>query len=266
MWERFSYYGMRALLILFMTARWRRAGWASTPPRPDRFTALYVSSVYLLSLPGGWVADRVLGLRRAVFVGGVIIMRGHICLAMPSITTFYLGLVLISVGTGLLKPNVERAGGQALRRRTTCGGTRVLDLLHGHQYRRVHRAADLRLAGAERGLPRDPRVGRLLGRTAPGTGASARRRWACSAAGPVLAGREAPLAGRAAPGPAERPGGRGPGGPPGAAGRARHAGAVVVHRAGAGGVGRWRSTRRRSPATSSGCCSASRSGSSPGCS
>ena len=107
MWERFSYYGMRALLILFMTTPAAAGGLGFNTAKAGPIYALYVSSVYLLSLPGGWIADRVLGLRRTVFVGGVIIMSGHICLAMPSITTFYLGLVLISVGTGLLKPNVS---------------------------------------------------------------------------------------------------------------------------------------------------------------
>jgi len=107
MWERFSYYGMRALLILFMTAPAAAGGLGFDTARAGPIYALYVSSVYLLSVPGGWVADRVLGLRRAVFVGGVIIMSGHICLAIPSIATFYLGLVLIAVGTGLLKSNVS---------------------------------------------------------------------------------------------------------------------------------------------------------------
>jgi proton-dependent oligopeptide transporter, POT family len=107
MWERFSYYGMRALLILFMTAPVAAGGLGFDTARAGPIYALYVSSVYLLSVPGGWVADRVLGLRRAVFVGGVIIMSGHICLAIPSIATFYLGLVLIAVGTGLLKSNVS---------------------------------------------------------------------------------------------------------------------------------------------------------------
>jgi POT family proton-dependent oligopeptide transporter len=107
MWERFSYYGMRALLILFMTAPAAAGGLGFGTARAGPIYALYVSSVYLLSVPGGWVADRVLGLRRTVFVGGVIIMSGHICLAVPSIATFYLGLVLIAVGTGLLKSNVS---------------------------------------------------------------------------------------------------------------------------------------------------------------
>ena len=107
MWERFSYYGMRALLILFMTAPVAAGGLGFDTAKAGPIYALYVSSVYLLSLPGGWIADRVLGLRRAVFVGGVIIMAGHICLAVPTMTTFYLGLILIATGTGLLKPNVS---------------------------------------------------------------------------------------------------------------------------------------------------------------
>ena len=74
MWERFSYYGMRALLILFMTAPAAAGGLGFDTAKAGPIYALYVSSVYLLSLPGGWVADRVLGLRRAVFVGGVVIM------------------------------------------------------------------------------------------------------------------------------------------------------------------------------------------------
>jgi proton-dependent oligopeptide transporter, POT family len=107
MWERFSYYGMRALLILFMTAPVTAGGLGFDTARAGPIYALYVSSVYLLSVPGGWIADRVLGLRRTVFVGGVVIMAGHICLAVPSMVTFYLGLVLIAIGTGLLKSNVS---------------------------------------------------------------------------------------------------------------------------------------------------------------
>jgi POT family proton-dependent oligopeptide transporter len=107
MWERFSYYGMRALLILFMTTPVTAGGLGFSTATAGPIYALYVSSVYLLSVPGGWVADRVLGLRRAVFLGGVIIMMGHICLAVPSMATFYVGLALIAIGTGLLKSNVS---------------------------------------------------------------------------------------------------------------------------------------------------------------
>jgi POT family proton-dependent oligopeptide transporter len=115
MWERFSYYGMRALLILFMTAPVAAGGLGFKVAAAGPIYALYVSSVYLLSVPGGWVADRILGLRRAVFVGGVIIMAGHICLAIPSISTFYIGLTLIAVGTGLLKSNVSVLVGKLYR-------------------------------------------------------------------------------------------------------------------------------------------------------
>jgi proton-dependent oligopeptide transporter, POT family len=115
MWERFSYYGMRALLILFMTAPATAGGLGFDTATAGPIYALYVSSVYLLSVPGGWIADRILGLRRAVFVGGVIIMAGHICLALPSLSTFYLGLVLIAVGTGLLKSNVSVLVGKLYR-------------------------------------------------------------------------------------------------------------------------------------------------------
>jgi POT family proton-dependent oligopeptide transporter len=115
MWERFSYYGMRAILILFMTAPVAAGGLGFDTATAGPIYALYVSSVYLLSVPGGWVADRVLGLRRTVFIGGVIIMMGHICLAVPSITTFYLGLALIATGTGLLKSNVSVLVGKLYR-------------------------------------------------------------------------------------------------------------------------------------------------------
>ena len=109
MWERFSYYGMRALLVLFMTA-------AATSENPGlefdiaKATAiygLYTSMVYLLTLPGGWVADKLWGQKKAVFVGGCIIAAGHFSMAIPIMPTFYAGLVLISLGTGLLKPNVS---------------------------------------------------------------------------------------------------------------------------------------------------------------
>jgi POT family proton-dependent oligopeptide transporter len=115
MWERFSYYGMRALLILFMTAPVAAGGLGFDTATAGPIYALYTSSVYLLSVPGGWVADRVLGLRRTVFVGGVIIMLGHICLAVPSIALFYLGLALIATGTGLLKSNVSVLVGKLYR-------------------------------------------------------------------------------------------------------------------------------------------------------
>jgi POT family proton-dependent oligopeptide transporter len=112
MWERFSYYGMRALLILFMTARVEDGGLGFDVARAAAIYGTYTAVVYLLSLPGGMLADRFLGLRRAVLLGGIIIMAGHICLAVPTLTSFYAGLVCIVIGTGLLKPNVSAMVGQ----------------------------------------------------------------------------------------------------------------------------------------------------------
>ena len=108
--ERFTYYGMRALLVLFLVA-------ATTAANPgfgiDRETAgaiygLYTGAVYLFGLPGGWIADRLIGQRNAIFWGGIIIMLGNFILALPaSPAVFYLGLAVIVVGVGLLKPNIS---------------------------------------------------------------------------------------------------------------------------------------------------------------
>src|SRR5438093_10922347 len=106
MWERFSYYGMRALLILFMTAAPAAGGLGFDVGIAGAVYGLYTSLVYLTSLPGGWIADRLIGQRRAVLYGGIIIACGHFSLAFPSLATFYLGLALIVTGTGLLKGNV----------------------------------------------------------------------------------------------------------------------------------------------------------------
>jgi proton-dependent oligopeptide transporter, POT family len=109
MWERFSYYGMRALLVLFMTAAVteQNAGMGLPVDTAGAIYGLYTFLVYLLALPGGWVADKLWGQKKAVFVGGVIIAAGHFSMAVPTDPTFYLGLGLIVVGTGLLKPNVS---------------------------------------------------------------------------------------------------------------------------------------------------------------
>jgi proton-dependent oligopeptide transporter, POT family len=107
MWERFSYYGMRALLILFMTASAAHGGLGFPTSKAGAIYGLYTATAYLLNLPGGWIADRIMGQRRAVLWGGVIIALGNYSMAIPRIETFYLGLVLIALGTGLLKPNVS---------------------------------------------------------------------------------------------------------------------------------------------------------------
>jgi len=107
MWERFSYYGMRALLILFMTTSAAVGGLGFDTAKAGAIYGTYVSLVYITSLPGGWLADRFLGQRRATLYGGVLIMLGHICLAVPSLASFYSGLGLVVLGTGLLKPNIS---------------------------------------------------------------------------------------------------------------------------------------------------------------
>ena len=112
MWERFSFYGLRAILILFMTASVAAGGLGFDVPKSAMVYGTYMSLVYMLSLPGGWIADRLIGQRKAVLYGGILIMFGHICLAITGLTTFYLGLMFIIFGTGLLKPNVSAMVGQ----------------------------------------------------------------------------------------------------------------------------------------------------------
>ncbi|MBV9496188.1 MAG: peptide MFS transporter, partial [Acidobacteria bacterium] len=105
--ERFSYYGMRALLILFMTATAQQGGLGFTTEKASSIYGTYTSGVYLLAIFGGFVADKILGLYRSVLVGGIIIALGHFTMAIPTLSAFYAGLVLIVIGTGLLKPNVS---------------------------------------------------------------------------------------------------------------------------------------------------------------
>jgi POT family proton-dependent oligopeptide transporter len=112
MWERFSYYGMRAFLVLFMVAPATAGGLGFEPARAGLIYGTYTAMVYMLSVPGGWLADRFLGQQNAVLYGGILIMAGHISLAMPLVETFYLGLALVALGTGLLKPNISSIVGQ----------------------------------------------------------------------------------------------------------------------------------------------------------
>lgn len=107
MWERFSYYGMRAILVLFMVDAINRGGLGLDDRTATAIYGLYTMFVYLLALPGGWLADKFFGLRNAIWYGGIIITLGHFSMAIPGNTTFYLGLILIVIGTGLLKPNIS---------------------------------------------------------------------------------------------------------------------------------------------------------------
>jgi POT family proton-dependent oligopeptide transporter len=112
MWERCSYYGMRGLLVLFMKARLEEGGLEFSIPMAGAIYGLYTAAVYLAAMPGGWVADRLLGAQRAVLWGGMLIACGQFTLAIPRKDTFFLGLLLVVVGTGLLKPNISAIVGR----------------------------------------------------------------------------------------------------------------------------------------------------------
>lgn len=112
MWERFGYYGMRALLILFMTATAQNGGLGMADSNAYGIYGLYIAVVYLLSLPGGWIADRILGQQRAVISGGILISVGYLMLAVPNVAVFFSGLAVVAIGTGLLKPNISTIVGQ----------------------------------------------------------------------------------------------------------------------------------------------------------
>ena len=113
LWERMSYYGMRGLLVLYMTIGVignPGLGWSNI--EANAIYGIYAGMVYFLALPGGWLADNLLGYQKAVLYGALIIMFGHFTLAIPLEQTFILGLALVAIGTGLLKPNISSIVGQ----------------------------------------------------------------------------------------------------------------------------------------------------------
>lgn len=107
MWERLSYYGMRAILVLFLVEQSAGGGLGMSDATATAVYGLYTFGVYAVALPGGWIADRLIGQRKAVLYGGIVIAGGHFLLAVPALGTFYAGLALIVIGTGLLKPAVS---------------------------------------------------------------------------------------------------------------------------------------------------------------
>jgi POT family proton-dependent oligopeptide transporter len=107
MWERFTYYGMRAILVLFLVAAVSDGGLGFDDKTANAIYGLYISGTYLLSLFGGWIADRLIGQQRSVFAGGVLIMLGNACLAVGDSRLFFVGLIVIVLGVGLLKPNIS---------------------------------------------------------------------------------------------------------------------------------------------------------------
>ena len=115
LWERFSYYGMRAILVLYMVAPPSQGGLGFDVKGAASIYGTYTMAVYLTALPGGLVADYLLGARLAVFLGGLVIAAGHFSMVFHSMTTFYLGMVLIAIGTGLLKPNISAMVGGLYR-------------------------------------------------------------------------------------------------------------------------------------------------------
>jgi proton-dependent oligopeptide transporter, POT family len=106
-WERFSYCGMRAILVLYMAAPASEGGLEFDTAKATSIYGAYTMSVYITSLPGGWLADRVFGARLAVLLGGISIALGHFSMAINSMSFFYGGMILIAIGTGLLKPNIS---------------------------------------------------------------------------------------------------------------------------------------------------------------
>lgn len=116
MWERFSYYGMRALLVLFMVAPPDQGGLGFTTVEAAVVYGNYTMAVYMLAIPGGFLADRWFGATRAVLIGGVIIALGHFTLALHATAAFYTGLVLVALGTGLFKPSISALVGSLYER------------------------------------------------------------------------------------------------------------------------------------------------------
>ncbi|MGB5264619.1 MAG: peptide MFS transporter, partial [Lutimonas sp.] len=109
MWERFSYYGMRAILVLYLVQKTTDAnpglGWTNTEALA--VYGWYTMLVYLASIPGGWIADKYLGQKKSVLYGGILLVAGHGILAVQAMWAFYTGLVLIILGVGMLKPNIS---------------------------------------------------------------------------------------------------------------------------------------------------------------
>jgi len=108
MWERFNYYGMRALLVLFLVSAVQEGGFGLDDKTATAIYGLFTAAVYIIALPGGWIADRLIGAQAAVFVGGILIALGNLMLAVPADPgVFYLGLIVMILGVGLLKPNIS---------------------------------------------------------------------------------------------------------------------------------------------------------------
>jgi proton-dependent oligopeptide transporter, POT family len=112
-WERFSYYGMKAILVFYMYYEVSKGGLGIDQNTALAVASIYGSLVYMSGIIGGWISDRILGTSKSVFYGGILIMFGHIALAIPgSMAMFFVSMVLIVLGTGLLKPNISTMLGE----------------------------------------------------------------------------------------------------------------------------------------------------------
>jgi len=111
MWERFSYYGMRGLLVLYMAAQTmgddRGAGLGWTQAEAIKLYGWYTMLVYVMSIPGGLIADKLIGQKKAVMIGGIILVAGHGILAVEALWAYFAGLILVIFGVGMLKPNIS---------------------------------------------------------------------------------------------------------------------------------------------------------------
>ena len=142
MWERFTYYGMRGILILFLVDAVATGGFGLDDRRATAIYGLYTTATYLMALPGGWLADRLLGAQRAVVWGAALILVGNTLLAIPAgPTLFYLGCLVVVLGVGLLKPNISAMVAQLYPRGRRRARRRLHALLPGHQRRRTARLA-----------------------------------------------------------------------------------------------------------------------------
>jgi POT family proton-dependent oligopeptide transporter len=112
MWERFSYYGMRALLVLFLVTSLTGGGWAWDRKEALQLYAVYTGLVYLTPIIGGWIADKFTGYRKAVILGAGIMTIGHACMSAETHFFFFLGLAFLIIGNGLFKPNISSMVGQ----------------------------------------------------------------------------------------------------------------------------------------------------------
>ncbi|GIL30601.1 peptide ABC transporter permease [Actinocatenispora comari] len=119
LWERVSYYGMRAILLYYMYSAVSKGGLGIPQGTASSLMSIYGSAVFMSGVIGGWIADRLLGSRRSIFIGGCLIMCGHICLAIPTggLVALYLSMIFIVLGTGLLKPNISNVVGDLYSRR-----------------------------------------------------------------------------------------------------------------------------------------------------